>query len=88
MPTSVRLDEKTENLVRRLARQRRATKSEVIREALTRLARLEESTVVRPYEAIKRFIGCADSGGMRLSEKTGEKFRRLLGRKELERRSR
>ncbi len=42
MPTSVRLDPKTESLVSRLARRRGQTKSEVIREALLALARSAE----------------------------------------------
>ena len=42
MPTSVRLDPKTESLVSRLARRRGQTKSEVIREALLAFARSAE----------------------------------------------
>ena len=70
MPTSVRLDEQTENLVRRLAKRRGATKSEVIREALSGLAK-EAKASTRPYDAIRHLIGCVDSGGMKLSERTG-----------------
>lgn len=80
MPTSVRLDEQTESLVRRLAKRRGATKSEVIREALSGLAK-EAKASTRPYDAIRHLIGCVDSGGMKLSERTGEKFRNLLAGK-------
>jgi hypothetical protein len=42
----------------------------------------------RPYDAMKHSIGCADSGGMRLSEKTAERFYQLLIERRRERRSR
>jgi hypothetical protein len=80
MPTSVRLDAKTENVVRRLARQTRRTKSQVIRDAIAQLAEREgpERPVKTPYEAIKHLIGIAKGGPPDLSERTGEKFRRIL----------
>ncbi|RMH38246.1 MAG: ribbon-helix-helix protein, CopG family [Nitrospirae bacterium] len=77
---SVRLDPKTERCVRRLAKQKRQTKSEVVREAIELL--LKHSTgqepSKRPYELIAHLIGCVDSRGAKLSEKTGEKFAALL----------
>ena len=42
MPLSVRLDADTESLIGRLARKRRQTKSEVIRDAIGVLAKQEE----------------------------------------------
>lgn len=81
MPVSVRLDAKTEGMVKRLARQRRQTKSEVIREAIKALAgnnKDGEARPLRPYEAIAHLIGCARGGPRDLSERTGEKFRKLL----------
>jgi hypothetical protein len=80
MPTSVRLDSKTERLVKRLSRLRGVTKSDVLREAITVLSRQEESSrkTGRPYDAMKHLIGIADSGGQRLSENTGEKFYQML----------
>lgn len=76
MPMSVRLDAKTERLVGRLARTKGQTKSEVVREAITVLAHRETGArrARSPYEALAHLIGCADSGGARLSEKTGEKL--------------
>jgi len=80
MPVSVRLDSKTESLVNRLARRTGRTKSEVIREALKVFARAEADGEARPgpYEAIAHLIGCARGGPKDLSERTGEKVRKLL----------
>lgn len=80
MPMSVRLDARTERLVDRLAKAKRQTKSEVVREAIAILARRAAGAQAarRPYDAIAHLIGCADSGGAVLSERTGEKFRSLL----------
>lgn len=80
MPTSVRLDPRTEQLVSRLSKQRGQTKSEVIREAIQSLSTQENgrSKGQTPYERVKHLIGIGDSGGQRLSENTGEKFAELL----------
>lgn len=80
MPTSVRLDARAESLVNRLAKKTGRTKSQVIRDAIARLAEAEEGPkhARTAYEAMKHLIGIADSGGMNLSERTGEKFRALL----------
>ena len=80
MPTSVRLDPNTERLVRRLARERAQTKSEVIREALVALARNEDRTRRRKtlYDSIAHVVGSVKGLPPDLSERTGEKFRALL----------
>jgi Arc/MetJ-type ribon-helix-helix transcriptional regulator len=80
MPTSVRLDQKTESLVRRLARERAQTKSEVIREALVALARSEDRTRRGKtlYDSIAHVVGSVKGLPPDLSERTGEKFRALL----------
>ena len=51
MPLSVRFDAKTESLIGRLARKRRQTKFEVIRDAIGVLAKQEEKGTEkkRPY---------------------------------------
>jgi len=79
MPTSVRLDPKTESLVSRLARRRGQTKSEVIREALLALARSAEQAKPHKtaYEALG-LIGCVNDGPEDLSVRTGEKVRAIL----------
>ena len=80
MPISVRLDAKTESMVNRLARRTGRTKSEVIREALMMFSRAKsgEETPANPYEAIAHLLGCARGGPKDLSERTGEKLRKLL----------
>jgi len=90
MPLSVRLDGKTESLVKRLARRRRQSKSEVIRDAIGVLADQEEKGLEkrRPYDLIAHLLGCVDSGGANLSQNTGEKFSKLLRDKANGRRSR
>jgi len=82
MPTSVRLDAKTERVLERLARRRRMTKSAVIREAIHIAADKEDQRdSVSPYDAVKHLIGCVSGGPPDLSERTGEKFREILKRK-------
>jgi hypothetical protein len=80
MPTSVRLDAKTESLVARLARRKGQSKSRVIRDAIHEYARME--TAVREpesaYEALKPWIGCVKGGPPDLSARTGRKFGRML----------
>lgn len=80
MPISVRLDPKTESLVNRLAKRTGRTKSEVVREGLKALAEAEAGVEpgMSPYEAIAHLIGCARGGPKDLSERTGEKLRKLL----------
>lgn len=90
MPLSVRLDARTESLVNRLARRRRQTKSEVIRDAIDALSKQEEKAVQkkRPYDLLAHLIGCVDTGGANLSQNTGDKFSKLLREKASARRSR
>ena len=90
MPVSVRLDAHTEAMLRRLARVRRASRSEVIRLAIETLAgRSASSRDGTLYERMKPSIGSWDSGGRNLSRDTGRRFRELLHRRrERERRSR
>jgi hypothetical protein len=80
MPTSVRLDAKTESLVARLARRKGQSKSRVIRDAIHAYA--ETETPVREpesaYEALKPWIGSVKGLPPDLSERTGDKFYKLL----------
>ncbi|MBM4264153.1 MAG: ribbon-helix-helix protein, CopG family [Deltaproteobacteria bacterium] len=80
MALSVRLDDKTESLIGRLARKRRQTKSEVIRDAVGVLAKQEErgSERTRPYDRVAHLIGCVKGGPRDLSVRSGDKFRELL----------
>jgi len=80
MALSVRLDAKTESLIGRLARKRRQTKSEVIRDAVGVLARQEDpgSNGNRPYDRVAHLVGCVKGGPPNLSARSGEKFRQML----------
>ena len=80
MPTTVRLDPRTENLLNRLARKSGRTKSQVIRDAIEMFAKSEMGgePSTRPYDRIKHLIGIVRGGPPDLSERTGEKFTKLL----------
>lgn len=83
MPTSVRLDPETEALLRRLARSSGRTKSEVIREALHRMAgaNAEAAEPESVYHAIEDLVGIADNGPEDLAEQHKKRFREKLGRR-------
>jgi Ribbon-helix-helix protein, copG family len=80
MALSVRLDAKTESLIGRLARERRQTKSEVIRDAVGVLAKQADRGLdgKRPYDRVAHLVGCVNGGPRNLSTRSGEKFRQLL----------
>jgi Arc/MetJ-type ribon-helix-helix transcriptional regulator len=80
MPVSVRLDAKTESLIGRLARKRRQTKSEVIRDAIGVLANQEDEGAEkkRPYDLVAHLIGCVKGGPRNLSVDAGKKFHDML----------
>jgi Arc/MetJ-type ribon-helix-helix transcriptional regulator len=80
MPVSVRLDSKTESLIDRLARKRRQTKSEVIRDAIGVLADQEDKGAKkkRPYDLVAHLIGCVKGGPRNLSVNAGKKFHDML----------
>jgi hypothetical protein len=83
MGISVRLPARLERLVARVAKERGATKSEVICSALTALEheRCVAHTRPTPYAAMKHLIGCTSGGPPDLSVETGKKFRGLLLRR-------
>jgi Arc/MetJ-type ribon-helix-helix transcriptional regulator len=76
---NVRIDPQTAAFLERVARERGLTKSEVVRQALANL-RAQDARPSRatPYERMAHLIGSWDSGGMNLSERTGERFARML----------
>lgn len=80
MTLNVRLDARTESLIRRLARKRRQTKSEVIRDAIGELAKREEKSgeKKRPYDLVAHLIGCVKGGPRNLSRDAGRKFHDML----------
>jgi len=83
MGVSVRLPARLERLVARVAKERGATKSEVICSALSALEQERRAAHIRPtpYAAMKHLIGCASGGPSDLSTETGKKFHELLARR-------
>lgn len=83
---TVRLDTTTEATLKRLAAQRGQTKSDVIRDAIVRLAsdETEESSAL---DKLRAYAGIADSGGRQLSTDTGRRLRELLEERRRARRS-
>ncbi|HWF60576.1 MAG TPA: ribbon-helix-helix protein, CopG family [Nitrospira sp.] len=80
MPLTVRVDVKTERLIQRLTRKRGRSKSEVIRDAIDILAKRaqEQEKAERPYEAVRDLIGSVRGGPSNLSERTGDRFQKML----------
>jgi hypothetical protein len=79
---NVRVDPETASFLERIARQTGRTKSEIVREALQALREQTASSApVPPSEAMAHLIGSWDSGGLQLSERTGERFAQLLQEK-------
>ena len=74
---TVRLDIRTETALKRLSVRRGQTRSEVIREAITRLAD-EEAAPRSAYQRLEAFIGTVDSCGKQLSTDTGKRLSELL----------
>ena len=83
---TVRLDTPTEATLARLAARRGQTKSEVLRDAIARLAE-EAGEQTTAYQRLQPFIGRVDSGGRQLSTATGAKVREILQEKRRARRS-
>jgi hypothetical protein len=79
----VRLDPESEQALNRLVRETGKTKSEIVREALTRLPRKRSSkkAAVRPYDLMKSGIGCVSSGDLNPSQRAGDKFYEILAEK-------
>jgi predicted DNA-binding protein len=79
---NVRIDAATASFLEKLARQRGRSKSDLVREALEALReRGPLETTPRPAELMADFIGCWDSGGLNLSERTGERFAQIVREK-------
>jgi hypothetical protein len=76
---NIRIDAETAAFLDRTARERGLTKSEVVRQALATLRKKKTpGTAATPYELMAHLIGSWDSGGMQLSQRTGERFARML----------
>lgn len=79
MPTSIRLDDQTNQALEEIAARRRETKSQVVRRAIAELVVRE---IASPYERAADLIGSVRGGPDSLSEQTGRGFRELLETKQ------
>ena len=79
-PLTLRVDEKTRQRIARLARGRRLSTSEVIRQAIAAWADRQEP-ITSPYEAMRDLIGVVRGGNPKRSEQTGRRFAALLKRR-------
>jgi Arc/MetJ-type ribon-helix-helix transcriptional regulator len=79
---NVRVDAETASFLERLARETGRSKSEVVRDALEVLREQRAKLSLSPPSvAMAGLIGSWDSGGLQLSEQTGERFAQLLKEK-------
>ena len=76
---TVRLDTIAEATLKRLARQRGQTKSEIVRDAIAHLA--DEGTAHSAPDRLRPHIGVVDSGDLNLSRNTGQRFLEILKEK-------
>jgi hypothetical protein len=78
-PLTLRLDEKTRERVRRIARRKGMSASAVIRRAvITSLDREEALTPPTAFESIRDLVGCVRGGKANRSTATGRQVARLL----------
>ena len=75
---NVRIDPRTAAYLDRVAHETGRSKSALVRQALEAMREQGAIAAAPPAEAIAHLIGCWDSGGMRLSERTGDRFAQLL----------
>jgi Arc/MetJ-type ribon-helix-helix transcriptional regulator len=76
-PVTLRLDPEIRRRVAQIARRKRTTTSEVLREAITAWVEREETTG-SVYESIKDLIGSVHGGDPRRSENAGRKVTEML----------
>jgi hypothetical protein len=82
---SLRLDPETRRTIARLARLRRRSQSQIVREAVSALIGRAPPDD-RPYDDWAPVIGIARGGEPNLSERTGERFGALLRARRRQRR--
>lgn len=90
VPLSVRLNPKTERALNALARRRRQSRSDVVRDALEHYtaASVGDTGQRRPYDAWVDVIGIVNSGGRDPGKTTGELFTEIVRHKARARRAR
>lgn len=79
-PMSLRLDEKTRRRMSRIARGKRMTTSEAVRDAIESWME-REAPSGSPYQAVSDLLGVVRGRNRRRSVKTGRQFTRLLKRR-------
>ena len=82
---NVRIDDETHARIARIARTRRRSRSEIVRDMIAEGARRAEA-VETAYDHWRQVIGIAEDLPADLSERTGEKVRRLLEKRAASRR--
>ena len=90
MPMTVRLSAKMERAVSALARRRRQTRSDVVREALEHYTTTNgaDASRGRPYDAWVDVIGVISIGARERGRTTGEQFTAIVRAKARARRAR
>jgi Arc/MetJ-type ribon-helix-helix transcriptional regulator len=76
-PLTLRLDEKTRRQIARIARRKRLSTSEVIRQAIEAWTERQEP-LAAPLELVSDLIGIVRGGNPKRSEQTGRRFTKLL----------
>lgn len=90
MPLTVRLTPRSERLLNALAKRRRMTRSDVVREAIARYEAAEDGgrSDTRPYDAWLDVIGVVCLGVREPARTTGEQFTAIVGQQARARRTR
>jgi Arc/MetJ-type ribon-helix-helix transcriptional regulator len=90
MPMTVRLNARTERAVNALARRRRQTRSDVVRDALEHYTATNggDASRGRPYDAWLDVIGVVSAGARDRGRTTGEQFTAIVREKARARRAR
>lgn len=76
-PLTLRLDKETRQRIARIARRKRVSASQVIREAIEAWVERQESTG-SPYEMVADLIGVVHGGNPKRSTETGRRLAELL----------
>jgi Arc/MetJ-type ribon-helix-helix transcriptional regulator len=79
-PLTVRVDDQTRQRIARIARRKRLSNSEVVRQALVAFAEKaeREEPVTKPIDLIRDLIGVVKGGDPKRSERTGAQFAKML----------
>lgn len=79
MPTSVRLDPKTEAVLRRIARRTGRTKSDILRDAILRMARRQDVEPGNSFlDLIGHLVGIGVGGPPDLARRSEQVFKERL----------